>query len=88
MTAIDLIDEHSLYPGGLRDETVILKFPNYTITKLGVVRNIASGKEMAEHYKKSRPRKGAHVRLRRNGTQYSVSVQELLRATYPNNQRD
>lgn len=67
----------------LDPEVVISRFPNYSINRIGDVRNIESGKIMSEHLKKSRLRKGLHVRLRRNGTQYSVAVRDLLEETFP-----
>lgn len=66
---------------------VIAEFPNYSITKDGVVRNIEQDKVMTQHRKKARLKLGPHVKLRKDGNQYSIPVRALLKATFPNHQR-
>lgn len=65
-------------------EKVIAEFPNYTISKAGVVKNIALDKVMTQHRKKARLKLGPHVKLRKDGHQYNVPVKDLLKATFPN----
>lgn len=65
-------------------EKVIAEFPNYTISKAGVVKNIDQDKVMTQHRKKARLKLGPHVKLRKDGNQYNVAVRDLLKANFPN----
>jgi hypothetical protein len=65
-------------------EKVIVEFPNYTISKAGVVKNIAQDKVMTQHRKKARLKLGPHVKLRKDGRQYTVAIRDLMKATFPN----
>lgn len=84
----ELIDFHSLYPADAMTEKVIAEFPNYTISKAGVVKNIAQDKVMTQHRKKARLKLGPHVKLRKDGKQYTVSIRDLLRATHPYSKKE
>jgi hypothetical protein len=77
-------DEAFGYSDDAMTEKIIAEFPNYTISKAGVVKNIAQDKVMTQHRKKARLKLGPHVKLRKDGNQYSVQVLALLKATFPN----